>query len=47
LIRARQTEEIDSQILSSPALLFLYYRVEKILGIKASTETLITLNDFL
>ncbi|GMO49585.1 MAG: hypothetical protein Pg6C_12330 [Treponemataceae bacterium] len=47
MIRARPAEEIDSQILASPALLFLYYRVEKILGIKALPDMLIKLNNFL
>ena len=42
-----QKVEIPMEILSSPALLFLYYRIEQILGIKASSEALIKLNEYL
>ncbi|MCL2185884.1 MAG: hypothetical protein FWB86_08560 [Treponema sp.] len=35
------------EVLSNPALLFLYYRIEQILGIKAGTDALIKLNEFL
>jgi len=37
--------EIPKAILSSPALLFLYYRVEQILGIRATAESLVKLNE--
>jgi chemotaxis protein methyltransferase CheR len=47
LTRPAQAEEIDPRILSSPVLLFLYYRVEKILGIKALPDALVKLNGFL
>ena len=36
--------EIPRAVLSSPALLFLYYRVEQILGIRATGEALVKLN---
>ena len=39
--------EIPAVVLSSPALLFLYYRTEQILGIKAGGEALVKLNDHL
>jgi chemotaxis protein methyltransferase CheR len=39
--------EIPAEILSSPALLFLYYRIEQILGIKAGSDALIKLNEYL
>jgi len=32
---------------SNPALLFLYYRIEQILGIRAGTEALIKLNEYI
>jgi len=34
-------------VLSSPALLFLYYRVEGILGIRAASEALVKLNEYI
>jgi len=37
--------EIPETVLSSPALLFLFYRVEQILGIRATGEALIRLNE--
>jgi chemotaxis protein methyltransferase CheR len=40
-------EEIPSEVLSSPSLLFLYYRIEQILGIRATGEALIKLNGYL
>jgi len=45
--RAEQMVEVPAEVLSTPALLFLYYRVEQILGIKASSEALIKLNEYL
>ena len=36
--------EIPSEVLSNPVLLFLYYRIEQILGIKAGSEALTKLN---
>ncbi|MDR1837104.1 MAG: chemotaxis protein CheR [Treponema sp.] len=39
--------EIPVEVLSSPALLFLYYRVEQILGIRAKSEALVKLNEYL
>jgi len=39
--------EAPVEALSSPALLFLYYRVEQILGIKAGSEALKNLNEYL
>jgi len=39
--------EVPADVLSSPALLFLYYRIEQILGIKAGSESLKTLNKYL
>jgi chemotaxis protein methyltransferase CheR len=41
------TSEIPETVLSNPALLFLYYRVEQILGIKTGDEALIKLNNYL
>jgi len=37
--------EVPSEAMSNPALLFLYYRVERALGIKAGSEALVNLND--
>jgi len=37
--------EIPKVVLSSPALLFLYYRVEQVLGIRATGESLVKLNE--
>ncbi|MCL2809641.1 MAG: chemotaxis protein CheR, partial [Treponema sp.] len=39
--------DLPSEILSSPALLFLYYRIEQILGIKAAADSLNNLNQYL
>jgi len=44
---AEQIVEIPAEILSDPALLFLYHRVEQILGIKTSSEALIKLNEYI
>jgi len=41
------TVEVPPEVLSNPALLFLYYRVEQILGIRAGSESLIKLNEYL
>jgi chemotaxis protein methyltransferase CheR len=38
---------VPPEILSNPALLFLYYRIEHLLGIKASSESLCVLNNYL
>jgi len=37
--------EVPSEAMSNPALLFLYYRVERALGIKAGSEGLVNLNE--
>jgi len=39
--------ELPSDVLSNPALLFLYYRIEQILGIKAGSEALKNLNSYI
>jgi len=39
--------EIPAEVLSSPALLFLYYRIEQILGIKATGDAVKKLNESL
>ena len=39
--------KIPNDVLSSPALLFLYYRIEHILGIKAGSEALKNLNNYI
>jgi chemotaxis protein methyltransferase CheR len=39
--------ELPADILTSPALLFLYYRIEQILGIKAGVDSLKALNEHL
>ena len=39
--------EIPVEVLSSPSLLFLYYRIEHILGIRAKREALQNLNEYL
>jgi chemotaxis protein methyltransferase CheR len=44
---AEKRQEVPREVLSSPALLFLYYRIEQLLGIKAGAEALINLNDFI
>jgi len=38
---------VPKDVLSSPALLFLYYRIEQILGIKATGESLKNLNEYI
>jgi chemotaxis protein methyltransferase CheR len=38
---------VPPEILSNPALLFLYYRIEHLLGIKAASESLCVLNNYL
>jgi len=35
------------EVLSNPALLFLYYRIEQILGIRAGSDSLIKLNEYI
>jgi chemotaxis protein methyltransferase CheR len=39
--------EIPPEVLSSPSLLFLFYRIEQIFGIKPEYESLKSLNDFI
>lgn len=39
--------KVPAEVLCNPALLFLYYRVEQILGIKAGSQALIKLNEYL
>jgi chemotaxis protein methyltransferase CheR len=39
--------EVPAEVLSNPALLFLYYRIEQILGIRAGSDALIQLNEYL
>jgi chemotaxis protein methyltransferase CheR len=46
-MRITSIEEIPSQILSSPALLYLFHRVGQILGIKSAPESLEKFNDYL
>jgi len=38
---------VPNDVLSSPALLFLFYRIEQILGIKAGSEALKNLNEYI
>ena len=38
---------VPKDVLSNPALLFLYYRIEQILGIKAGSEALKNLNEYI
>jgi len=40
-------QEVPSEVLSSPALLFLYYRIEQILGIRAGKDALKSLNEYI
>ncbi|MDR1838648.1 MAG: chemotaxis protein CheR [Treponema sp.] len=40
-------DSVPKDVLSSPALLFLYYRIEQILGIKAGSEALKNLNEYI
>jgi chemotaxis protein methyltransferase CheR len=44
---AEKKQEVPRDILSSPALLFLYYRIEQLLGIRAGTEALVNLNNYI
>jgi len=44
---SEEITDIPIEVLSTPALLFLYHRVEQILGIKSSSEALIKLNEYL
>ena len=46
-MRITPVEEIPEQVLASPALLYLFHRVEQILGIKSSFESLEKLNKHL
>ena len=39
--------EIPAEVLSNPSLLFLYYRIEQIFGIKAAVSALVELNNYL
>jgi chemotaxis protein methyltransferase CheR len=39
--------EVPTEVLSNPALLFLYYRIEQILGIKTGSDALIKLNEYM
>jgi len=39
--------DVPQEALSSPALLFLYYRIEQILGIKTGSAALIELNNYI
>jgi len=39
--------EVPAEVLSNPALLFLYYRIEQILGIKAESDAIIKLNEYM
>jgi chemotaxis protein methyltransferase CheR len=39
--------EVPAEALSNPALLFLYYRIDQILGIRAAGEALIKLNEYI
>jgi len=41
------TVEVPAEALSNPALLFLYHRIEQILGIKTESDALIKLNEYL
>jgi len=47
MIRPESSMEIPKEVLKSPALLFLYHRVEQILGIKATSEAIVKLNEYL
>jgi len=41
------TIEVPAEVLSNPALLFLYYRIEQILGIKTNSDALVKLNKYM
>ena len=47
MIDSGREAEVPAEVLSSPSLLFLYYRIEQILGIRAGSQALINLNDYL
>jgi chemotaxis protein methyltransferase CheR len=47
MINLDEQENTPAQVLSSPALLFLYHRIDKILGIKAAYDSLQKLNEYL
>ena len=47
MINTGHTVEIPAEVLSNPSLLFLYHRIEQILGIKAQSSALAELNDYL
>jgi len=47
MIDTEPAVEIPAAILSSPALLFLYYRIEQIFGLKTGSEALVRLNEYL
>ena len=46
-LSVEQVEETPQEVLANPALLFLYHRVEQILGIKAPSKSLLNLNSYL
>ena len=47
IIIKESNADVPKEALSNPALLFLYYRIEQILGIKSSADCLIKLNNYL
>ena len=47
MINAEPVVEVPAEVLASPSLLFLYYRIEHIFGIKTGSEALIKLNEYL
>ena len=47
MISAEATVDIPEKVLANPALLYLYHRVEQILGIRAEIEGLLKLNAYL
>jgi chemotaxis protein methyltransferase CheR len=47
MIGAEAATEIPAKVLTNPALLYLYHRIEQILGIKAESDSLIKLNAYL
>jgi chemotaxis protein methyltransferase CheR len=42
-----RTVEIPAEVLTSPALLFLYHRVEQVFGIKTESEDMVKLNEYI
>jgi chemotaxis protein methyltransferase CheR len=42
-----RTVEIPAEILTSPALLFLYHRVEQVFGVKTESEDIVKLNEYI